>query len=80
MKPCVFPFRVKPVRAAPDGTLYAGTQPAGLFRSTDGGDNWTEIESFANAPEAVVADNRARVDVGDINMGVFLVQVHLVQV
>ncbi|MFT4990668.1 MAG: photosystem II stability/assembly factor-like uncharacterized protein [Acidimicrobiales bacterium] len=45
-------YEVWQVRAAPDGTLYAGTQPAGLFRSTDGGDNWTEIESFANAPEA----------------------------
>lgn len=40
------------VRAATDGTLYAGTQPAALFRSTDGGNNWDEIESFANAPEA----------------------------
>lgn len=40
------------VRAAADGTLYAGTQPAGLFRSTDAGDTWTEIEAFASAPEA----------------------------
>ncbi len=40
------------VRAAGDGTLYAGTQPAGLFRSDDHGDTWTEIEAFANAPEA----------------------------
>lgn len=40
------------VRAAADGTLYAGTQPAGLFRSSDGGDSWTELTSFAEAPEA----------------------------
>jgi photosystem II stability/assembly factor-like uncharacterized protein len=40
------------VRASSDGTLYAGTQPAGLFRSIDGGDNWNEIESFTNVPEA----------------------------
>ena len=45
-------YEVWQVRAAPDGTLYAGTQPASLFRSTDGGDSWTEIESFAKVPEA----------------------------
>jgi photosystem II stability/assembly factor-like uncharacterized protein len=29
--------------------LYAGTVPAALFRSRDGGDTWTEIESFTRA-------------------------------
>ena len=29
------------------GVLYAGTAPTGLFRSEDGGDSWTEIESLA---------------------------------
>ncbi len=40
------------VRRAADGALYAGTQPARLFRSDDDGENWHEVESFAAAPEA----------------------------
>ncbi len=41
------------VRATADGAvLYAGTQPAGLFRSVDSGETWAEIESFAALPEA----------------------------
>lgn len=39
-------------RGASDGTLCAGTQPAGLFRSNDAGETWHEVESFAAAPEA----------------------------
>ncbi|MEQ8492772.1 MAG: hypothetical protein RLW42_00995, partial [Gammaproteobacteria bacterium] len=39
-------------RGASDGTLYAATQPAGLFRSTDAGVSWTEIEAFAASPGA----------------------------
>ena len=31
-------------------TLHAVTQPAGVFVSRDGGDSWTEIASFRNAP------------------------------
>jgi hypothetical protein len=34
-----------------DGTLWAGTIPGGLFRSTDRGASWTLIESLWNAPE-----------------------------
>ena len=45
-------YQVWQIRSASDGTLYAGTQPAGLFRSQDDGATWREIESFANAPEA----------------------------
>ena len=40
------------VRADGHGTIYAVTQPAGLFRSSDGGTSWTEVPSFAAAPEA----------------------------
>ena len=40
------------VRGAGDDVLYAGTQPAGLFRSADAGATWHEIESFAKVPEA----------------------------
>lgn len=40
------------VRAASSGRLFAGTEPAALFRSDDNGDTWTEIESFAHLPEA----------------------------
>ena len=40
------------IRAAADGLLYAGTEPAGLFRSADRGDTWAEVDSFAALPEA----------------------------
>jgi photosystem II stability/assembly factor-like uncharacterized protein len=29
--------------------MLAGTRPAGLFRSRDGGESWSEVESFARA-------------------------------
>ena len=35
-----------------DSVLYAVTQPAGLFRSDDRGENWAEIMSFADLPQA----------------------------
>lgn len=38
--------RVWNVAAAADGTLYAGVEPAGLFRSDDKGKTWSEVESF----------------------------------
>jgi photosystem II stability/assembly factor-like uncharacterized protein len=34
----------------PDGTLYAGVEPAGLFRSTDGGTTWSHVEGLTNHP------------------------------
>lgn len=33
------------------GTLYAGTLPAALFRSTDGGESWSLMESLWQVPE-----------------------------
>lgn len=38
-------------RAAADGILYAGTAPAGLYRSTDNGDTWEEIAAFSRLAE-----------------------------
>ena len=40
------------VAAAPGdpSTLYAGTEPAGLFLTRDGGASWTEIAGFRSAP------------------------------
>lgn len=35
------------VRSAGNGTLYAGTAPTGLYKSTDNGSHWTHIESLA---------------------------------
>jgi photosystem II stability/assembly factor-like uncharacterized protein len=32
----------------PDGTLYAGVEPAGLFRSGDGGRTWAHVEGLTN--------------------------------
>lgn len=34
------------------GTLYAGTKPAGLLASTDGGQSWEAVEALANHPSA----------------------------
>jgi photosystem II stability/assembly factor-like uncharacterized protein len=36
----VYGGHVTSVAVAPDGTLYAGTEPTRLVRSTDGGDSW----------------------------------------
>lgn len=33
-------------------TIYAGTQPAGLFVSRDGGQTWSEVESLMRVPGA----------------------------
>ncbi len=30
--------------------IYAGVDPAGLFRSTDGGETWTHVEGLTNHP------------------------------
>ena len=35
---------------AATGALYAGVQPAGLFRSTDGGLNWTHLNGLQKHP------------------------------
>lgn len=36
--------------AVGDGAVYAGVQPAGLFRSDDGGASWTHIEGLQKHP------------------------------
>ncbi|MFK8253847.1 WD40/YVTN/BNR-like repeat-containing protein [Ancylobacter terrae] len=33
-----------------DGVLYAGVEPAGLFRSTDGGESWSHVEGLQRHP------------------------------
>lgn len=40
------------IRSGGGRVVYAGTAPAGLFRSDDLGSTWREIESFAKLPEA----------------------------
>jgi hypothetical protein len=44
-------LEVLEVCAAPSDArlIYAGTRPAGLFRSRDGGESWSEVESFVRA-------------------------------
>ena len=34
----------------PDGALLAGVEPAGLFRSDDGGATWSHVEGLTNHP------------------------------
>ena len=34
----------------PNGMLYAGVEPAGLFRSADGGRTWSHVEGLTNHP------------------------------
>jgi photosystem II stability/assembly factor-like uncharacterized protein len=43
---------VRAIAAAPGsaGEIYAGTQPAALYRSGDGGQSWSEIESLTRIP------------------------------
>lgn len=51
-----YPEGETPVRAAwslaraADGALWAGVEPAGLFRSTDGGASWTHAEGLRAHP------------------------------
>ena len=43
---------VAPPRTTAADEVYAGTQPAGLFKSKDAGRTWQEIDTFAHAPGA----------------------------
>ena len=43
-------WHVEPGRASEPDVLYAGADPASLFRSDDGGMNWQEIRSVADHP------------------------------
>ena len=45
-------FEIWQTRGAADGSIYASTQPAGLFRSEDQGDHWAEVQTFAEIPGA----------------------------
>jgi hypothetical protein len=36
-------WHIRPGRASEPGVIYAGVDPAGLFRSEDGGVNWSEV-------------------------------------
>ena len=38
------------VTAGIDGTIYAGVEPAGLFRSSDGGATWSHVEGLTDHP------------------------------
>jgi photosystem II stability/assembly factor-like uncharacterized protein len=44
-------WALEPGARAEPGVLWAGTQPGGLFRSTDGGASWTLVESLWHRPE-----------------------------
>ncbi len=43
-------WHVEPGRSEEPGTVYVGVAPAALFKSEDGGDTWSEIESLAGHP------------------------------
>jgi len=43
-------FWLTPGHASQTGAWYAGTAPAGLFRSEDGGDHWSPVAGFNDHP------------------------------
>ncbi len=43
--------RIWQLQAGQDGSLYAGTEPAGLFRSTDGGETWASVDALNYYPD-----------------------------
>ncbi len=42
--------RIWQIRAGTDGDLYVGTEPAGLFRSTDRGEHWASVDALNYYP------------------------------
>ena len=42
--------KVWTVQPTPHGVIYAGVEPAGLFKSTDGGATWQHVEGLTNHP------------------------------
>lgn len=43
-------WHIEPGRAAEKGVLYAGTAPAALFRTEDGGKTWKEVKGLSKHP------------------------------
>ena len=43
-------WHIEPGRTCEPGTLYAGVQPAALFKSTDSGATWHELEGLGKHP------------------------------
>ena len=43
-------WSLAPAAGASDGVLYAGVQPAGLFRSADGGASWQHVSGLRDHP------------------------------
>ncbi len=43
-------WHLEPGRASEPGVVYAGVEPAALFRSEDGGANWTEVSALSSHP------------------------------
>lgn len=43
-------WNVRPGRPSEPGVIYAGVEPAALFRSADGGETWAEIRSLNDHP------------------------------
>ena len=43
-------WHLEPGRAEEPGVVYAGVEPAALFKSEDGGDTWSEVIGLSNHP------------------------------
>ena len=43
-------WHIEPGRDSEPGTLYAGVQPAALFKSADGGETWQEVTGLGQHP------------------------------
>ncbi|MGD8371667.1 MAG: hypothetical protein PVI19_08985, partial [Syntrophobacterales bacterium] len=65
---------IDPARPA---TLYAGTEGGGVFQSTDGGDNWTAIDTVLSDSNILVLaidpSNTTRIYAGTSGEGLFLI-------
>jgi photosystem II stability/assembly factor-like uncharacterized protein len=50
-KPAWKLFQIWTIEAGPDGSLWAGTLPGGLFRSRDLGQSWSFVDALWNVPQ-----------------------------
>ncbi len=63
---------VKAIGFHSNGTLFAGTYPQGLFRSSDGGTSWEFVGFAGKEPRGIVEDASGNLLLATFSSGVFL--------